>query len=157
MSRPYKFIHGHAEWIQTNIKDKSIETKWLKIQTNGKITIKGNQGEGYAWDGCSPKIKIFGKIIGTPDGLIDPRTNKPKTYYASMFHDAIYQFKKHPHMQLSRKEADIIFRIMLQRGNFKAWKLYYKVVRWGGGIYGRWNTKHTQEKITIETFSWVQD
>lgn len=157
MARPYKFIHKHAEWIQTNITGKSFESAWLKVENSGKITVKGDHGNGYAWDGCSPKIKLFGKIIGTPDGRIDPKTNKPKTYYASMFHDAIYQFKKADRMLISRKESDIIFKIMLQKSTFKPWKLYYRGVRWGGVFLGKWNSKRTQKGIKITAYSWLEN
>ena len=154
MARPYKFKHLRADWIQTNLVGKNFESVWLRIEPNGKITVKGDYGAGYAWDGCSPKIKLFGKIIGTPDGRIDPNTNKPKTYYASMFHDAIYQFKRADGMTISRKESDMIFKIMLRKSNFKAWKLYYRGVRWGGAFLGKWNSKQTQKKIEILEYSW---
>jgi hypothetical protein len=39
---------------------------WATIK-NGVMTVH----EGYEWDGCSPKKRIFGKLFGTPDGRKD--------------------------------------------------------------------------------------
>ena len=51
----------------------------LRIATDGTITVK----EGYAWDGCSPKLNVLDLFwVGTPDGAINE--NKPVTYYASL-------------------------------------------------------------------------
>jgi hypothetical protein len=33
-------------------------------------------------------------VVGTPDGIVDIKTMKPKTYNASMVHDALYQYFK---------------------------------------------------------------
>lgn len=39
------------------------------------------------------KLSFFDlAVIGTPDGIIDIESMKPKTYYASMVHDALYQY-----------------------------------------------------------------
>ncbi|MEN8825790.1 MAG: hypothetical protein ABF273_05485 [Wenyingzhuangia sp.] len=153
----YKFTHRQDEWIQTNLNRKNFENRWIKIENNGKITLKGAQEQGYSWDGCSPKWKILGKIIGTPDGRIDPKTNKPKTYYASMFHDAIYQYKNTQAMKISRKEADLIFLIMLKKAKFRFWRVYYLGVRIGGGFYGKWRTTSSQLPIEVSEYSWISD
>lgn len=150
----YKFTHQQDDWIQTNLYNRSFNNEWLSIETNGKITLKGTNRDGYSWDGCSPKWKLFGKIIGTPDGKIDPETNLPKTYYASMFHDVIYQFKNEETMCISRKEADKIFKIMLKKANFKSWFLYNLGVRAGGLLYGKWRVRRSQKNIEVTTYSW---
>ena len=152
----YKFTHLEDEWIQTNILGRTFDSEWLSINIQGKITVKGSYKEGYSWDGCSPKWKIFGKIIGTPDGRIDINTNLPKTYYASMIHDAIYQYKNVKGMCLSRKETDRIFKITLKKGKFKSWKLYNLGVRIGGWLYGKWQKKSTQAVIKVIHFSWEE-
>lgn len=153
----YKFIHTQDDWIQTNLTNKSFDNTWFKVEASGKIIIKGSHGNGYAWDGCSPKWKLFGRIIGTPDGKIDPATNRPKTYYASMFHDAIYQHKNAEGMNISRREADAIFKLMLQKANFRSWRLYTIGVRLGGWFYGKWQSKSNQKNIFISSYSWLQD
>ena len=89
----------------------------VKIYKNGKGKVKGKNKSEYSWDGCSPKIK-FSQLsyLGTPDDIIDPKTDKPYTYYASMIHDVIYQFKDI--ITISRKEADIIFKLLLKEYGF---------------------------------------
>lgn len=90
------------------------------------IQINGKQCTGYAWDGCSPKFNVFDLfIIGTPDGLIDPKTGKPITYYASLVHDVLLQYQDLHN--LSRKEIDGVFLHFL--GDFKLRRLYYLSVR----------------------------
>ena len=105
----------------------------LTISTDGTITVK----KDYAWDGCSPKLlKILDIFwLGTPDGLIDIKTGKPATYYASLVHDALGQFaKKEPEkMPFNRKERDLMFKEMLEGFALK-W-FYYLAVRIFGGLY----------------------
>jgi hypothetical protein len=31
-------------------------------------------------------------VIGTPDGVVNIHTMRPKAYYASLVHDALYQY-----------------------------------------------------------------
>ena len=40
---------------------------------------------------------------------------------------------------ISRKEADIIFRLLLKKAGFMWWPQYYAAVRIFGGFYGKWN------------------
>ena len=97
----FKLIKDY-EWKckeKTNIIEKDLdfyddENKLrLQIFENGIIRVK----EGYAWDGCSPKFNILDLfVLGTPDGIRDIETGKAKTYYASLVHDALYQFVMSP-------------------------------------------------------------
>ena len=103
---------------------------WLEIKQDGTITVK----EGYAWDGCSPKFNILDLFwVGTPDGAIDE--GKPITYYASLVHDALGQFRKEEEMPFNRKQRDFIFAEMLEGFTFQ--KLYYMAVRIFGSLYSR--------------------
>lgn len=107
-----------------------FKCKWLEIDEKGTITVKKN----YAWDGCSIKKSIFDLfIVGTPEGIIDYNTGKPKTYYASLVHDALYQF--HSYHTIERKEIDLIFLEMLKNCKFRLAYLYYFVVRKLGGAF----------------------
>jgi hypothetical protein len=111
------------------LKGHKFEDRWLKINPEGLAVV----AEGYSWDGCTPKFKVKGLVIGTPDGPTDPDTGKPVTYEASCLHDALYQFMgQHT---LSRRDADLIFRDMLIARNFKRARLYYKAVHWMGGLF----------------------
>lgn len=112
-------------------KDKNGKV-WLEIKKNGTIKVS----EGYAWDGCSPKWKIADlMLIGVPDGTIDPDTGKPKTYYASLVHDALYQFLDEPDFPFTRAECDEIFHDILIDSGFSFADLYYYVVRCFGGVF----------------------
>lgn len=91
--------------------------EWVLIN-RGVITIKS----GYSWDGCTPKIRVCGILIGTPDG------RKEQCCFPSLIHDCLYQFNIG-----KRIDADNIFKKMLIEVNWKYYKLYYKAVR----IFGR--------------------
>lgn len=104
---------------------------WLSISRDGLITVACN----YAWDGCTPKIEIFGMVVGTPDGEVSPCTGKPGTYWASLVHDALCQFQEHPDMPLSRGQIDYIFYQIMVRDEFKHADTYYCVVKKMGALY----------------------
>lgn len=60
----------------------------MKITKDGEIVVF----KRYSWDGNSPKWNILDLFwLGVPDGLIS--SSKPITYYASLIHDALGQFK----------------------------------------------------------------
>jgi len=65
-------------------------------------------------------------------------TKKPKAYYASLLHDALYQFSIEglPAPLDRRSEIDRIFLEILERDGFAPRKLYYWAVRiFGGGFF----------------------
>ena len=132
----FKFvIKEDIQFLCTPIKQE-FENTWLKIDTSGNITIKGSSGNGYAWDGCSPKFNILDIfLIGTPDGRINVNTGRPVTYYASLIHDALYQFRKD--IGIKRKIADKVFLYYL--GDFQLRYIYYAAVRVFGGIFPWFN------------------
>ena len=129
----YKFTITQDIKLPTDLKGKEFKSKWLKIEANGDCTIT----KGYSWDGCSPKVKIFGKIIGTPDGK--SLGDYPITYFASMLHDVLYQNKST--LPFSRLEVDQEFKNQLIFVGFEFTNLYYFFVRKFGGLYGTWKTK----------------
>lgn len=102
----------------------------MAITKDGMIFILPN----YSWDGCSPKFFFLDIYFGTPDGIIHEDTLKPKTYYASLFHDALYQFFKKggPY---SIKDADKIFRKLMKKYDFRLSSIYYFVVRGLGDLW----------------------
>lgn len=110
---------------------------WLTISTAGEIMVIRD----YAWDGCSPKFKLFGwLLLGTPDGAPNLETGYPFTYFASCIHDALCQFECHPDMPYSRAQIDTIFYERLVADGFPAARLYYWAVRLFGGLYS-WFTR----------------
>lgn len=105
---------------------------WLRIDDEGAITIS----KGYAWNGCSPTIKLLDwGYIGTPNGTLQSDTNQPKTYVASLVHDALYQFMDDPKMPYSRKQMDQMFLRLLKDTEFSLRYLYYGALRLLGGPY----------------------
>lgn len=104
----------------------------LKIAQNGDITVIAD----YAWDGCSPKIKVMDWVyLGTPDGTMDWATGKPVTWEASMIHDALYQFRQHADMPFTRRDMDEIFRDILRQKGFSLSTIYFWGVRLFGSAY----------------------
>jgi hypothetical protein len=122
----YKFVtRVDLTYKNTTIKI-DYENDWLQIKGNGDIIVKGAFGEGYAWDGCTPKWNVFDLfLLGTPDGRTIVNTEKPITYHASLVHDVLCQFQKD--IGISRKEADRLFLMYL--GDFELRYLYYFAVR----------------------------
>lgn len=151
----YKYVHNEDIWIDTNLLDRDFESDRLKIESNGRILVKASFQEGYAWDGCSPKWNFLNITWGTPDGMLDYRTTKPMTYYASMIHDVIYQFKDE--VDISRKEADILFKLILKESSFMWWRVYGIAVRIGGGFYGKWKKEPSQKEIFLFAQSWIPE
>lgn len=152
----YKFVHRRDEYIVTNIKGVIYEDPdgWIKLYEDGTLHICGSNEKGYAWDGCTPKWEVLDLIIGTPDGRLDYFTEEPITYYASMVHDIVYQFKRE--IGLSRRTADLLFlKILKESGFFWSW-LYYFAVRLAGMFYGPWKERKTPRDIRIIRCSWIE-
>ena len=106
----------------------------LKIDSNGCLYIF----KGYAWNGCSPKFKFGNLIIGTPEGEEDSN-GYPKTYWASLIHDALYQLSEYTFNKSDRKIADNIFLSLLQKNDFKYATIYFNMVRLFGWMF--WGKK----------------
>jgi len=155
----YKYVHHKNEYLITNIKGVSYcdPDGWLEIKENGTIHIYGNNpnGNGYAWDGCTPKWEIADLVIGTPDGRLDYYTQEPMCYYASMVHDILYQFKEK--MQISRKDTDKLFYKIMMEANYFWSKLYFCVVTIAGSFFGNWMSKKSTRDLRIIECSWIKD
>lgn len=113
-------------------KDKAGVTRLL-IARDGTMTVTA----GYAWDGCTPKICIFDLLVGTPDGVVHAGTRKPKTYYASLVHDALYQFVPDG-LPISKHQADVCFLRLMEETGFAPRHLYYAAVVVFGGLFRRY-------------------
>jgi len=118
----------------SSIKDREFENEWFRLDKNGTVIVYGTNKKGYAWDGCSPKVKIKDIYFGTPEAVLNYDTGRSKTYYASLIHDVFYQFSKNIKSFINRKEVDKEFYIILKRDEFKFAKLYYAVVRLFGWV-----------------------
>ncbi len=135
--RAYVFIETRDIVYQTRLREVNYSNDWLQITDNGQISVLGSNPKcrGYAWDGCSPKFFFLDVYFGTPDGIIDLEMAKPETYYASLLHDVLYQFRHEYKDQISRKITDQIFLDELKKRDFSLSGLYFWVVRLFGWIY----------------------
>jgi len=88
--------------------------KWGVLNQKGLTIYKG-----YAHDGATPKIKIFGKVVGVWDGKNGCLED------ATRVHDILCQFNN----PLSRKEIDYIFYKMMKDVDFPFAWWYYIAVR----------------------------
>ena len=139
ITRTIKKTKGGGPWIFKIEEDVSVETditgitfasRWLAITPEGRMTVSA----GYAWDGNSKKINVFDLfVIGTPDGIIDVRTMKPKTWYASLVHDALYQY--FGYHGIARKEMDELYRLLAREARFAPTPIYHAVIRILGGLF----------------------
>ena len=68
--KAYKFVLRQDVWIQTNLRGRTFESDWLRVEADGKIWVTGSRSAGYAWDGCTPKANLFHLVVGTPDGQV---------------------------------------------------------------------------------------
>lgn len=115
-----------ADWA---FRDKTGTVR-LIVRRSGTVTVT----QRYAWDGCSPKVCVFDVLLGTPDGVVASTTKQPKTYYASLVHDALYQFLLDG-LPFTRRQADSCFlRLMAQTG-FAPRYLYWAAVRLCGWLF----------------------
>ena len=119
----------------------------LEIHPDGTARVPA----GYAWDGCTPKLTLFDIVLGTPDGIPNQVTRKPKAYYASLMHDALYQFLD-ADLPLSRAQADGVFLEILTRDRFAPRPIYYAAVRMLGGVFrlcSRWKRSYAGKRIPL--------
>jgi hypothetical protein len=138
---PYEGKNKNFPWIFKIHEDfrfrsrhigKEFDSRWLRLEPDGMVIVKANE-KGYAWDGCTPKWSLLGLVIvGTPDGHVDIRTEKPLTYYASLVHDVFYQYLEH--VPVSKKEIDRQFYEMLREAGFPLAGIYYLFVSLFGGL-----------------------
>ncbi len=132
LPQDYEWNCGHSLADDVDFSDGNRGKLRLQLLKDGTIRVK----EGYAWDGCSPKINIFDLfMIGTPDGIIDSGTGMPKTYHATLIHDALCQFIDHEKMPLKSGEIDRFFLELLRTTGFKPRYIYFIGVRLFGGVY----------------------
>lgn len=112
-------------------KDFEIDLKKYSIYAKDCVFLDSTTGEtqtvgfihsgvlvifkGYEWDGCTPKFKVLGKLLGIPDFK--------KTYIPSLVHDFLIEYC--PQHSLKRKEIDYIFERILKENGFIIGRLYY--------------------------------
>lgn len=109
------FVYSHKSF-----EGVTFENEWVKI-SDGSICVKS----GYAWDGCTPKISIFGLFtLGTPDGVL--RNGRAWTYYASLVHDVLCQFSLS--LPFTKEQVIGIFRDQLEECSWPLTNIYVLAV-----------------------------
>jgi hypothetical protein len=114
-------------WLEDNGKE------WLHMAGH-QLVVRA----GYSWDGSSPKARLLGRWIGTPDYT--------GTRAASCVHDACYQFLHAPCFPLSRWQADQLFHEIMARRGFRAAGLYSGTVKAVGGVFYRMSSAWTRRE-----------
>lgn len=109
----------------------------LKLMRDGQIVVM----KGYCWDGCTPKFCIMDILFGTPEGAVAVKTGLPKTWDASLVHDALCQFL-HADLPMSQRQVDHCMLMLLQEREFILSYTYYYAVR----LFG-WLSKPATNKL----------
>jgi hypothetical protein len=138
VDEPFTWDSGLSIGADQYFKDVAGVVR-LVLHAGGRITVMA----GYAWNGCSPKVCFCDVILGTPDGVVHVRTGRPKTYYASMVHDALYQFLD-ADSPISRAQADACFLRLMAESDFLLRHVYWAAVRLGGRFV--WGAKRATRK-----------
>ncbi len=148
LGRVWKFVHEKDYSYRTKLLEgRECDFNWLKISKDGTLTVKGSYQKGYTWDGCTPKFNFLhitwgnfdGQLIQHIDEITGTKSYKPYTYYASMIHDVLYQYKRCA--PVTRKEADLIFYELMKKSGFMWTRLFYAGVRLFGCIFRGWHYK----------------
>lgn len=128
LDEDWEWPSGHDFGAGAAFED-STGRRRLELRPGGGICVL----KDYAWDGCTPKFALWDIVIGTPDGVPNSITKKPKAYYASLLHDALYQFLD-AGLPLTRAQADRLFLDVLAKHRFAPRWIYYAAVRLLGGL-----------------------
>ena len=131
LEESYSWDSGHRLEEDLVFRDKMGAVR-LVVEREGRITVT----RGYAWDGCTPKFCVFDILIGIPDGVVHARTGRPKAYYASLIHDALYQYLPDG-LPLKRYHVDDFFLRLLKESDFGPRWIYWLAVRLFGGLFRR--------------------
>ena len=131
LERNFTWDSGQPVQEDLVFRDKTGSVR-LIVEQAGRITVT----RGYAWNGCSPKVCVFDMLFGTPDGVVHVRTERPKTYYASLVHDALYQYLPDG-LPLKRRHADAFFFRLMEESDFGPRWVYWAFVRVFGGLVRR--------------------
>lgn len=121
LKKYYKYmLHSDYYYQNDRLKGVAFKNKWVEIKPSGEMIIS----RLYSWDGCSPKYKVFGIVIGTPDGKND------ECRLASCVHDVFCQFIND--IPVNKNTVLGIFSDMLRDAEWKLAGIYvYAVDKFG--------------------------
>ncbi len=147
------FCSNNEEWLYKLPADYTWQSPypqqqdWAFADEHGKVRLKLYRDgrmvvlKDYAWDGCTPKFCLFDILLGTPDGAVDTHSGRPKTWHASLVHDALCQFAP-AGVPLSRAQSDRCFLLLMHERRFALRYIYYAAVR----LFG-WFTQPLTRKL----------
>jgi len=93
--------------------------------------------QGYAWNGCSPKRKVLGVWLGTPDHA--------SNLHASLVHDVLFQFSATKHFKLTFEQVNGLFRSLMRKDKFVLSEMYYRaVMSFGMSFWKKDKTVHSK-------------
>ena len=144
LEKSYSWKSNHPIAEDLVFRDKKGKVR-LIVGKDGTITVT----RGYSWDGCTPKFCVLDFLIGTPDGVVHKDTGHPKTYYASLVHDALYQFIPDG-LPLGRRHADRFFLLLMAESDFSPRWVYWVAVRVFGGLFRRAMRVKRKTKGTVQ-------
>lgn len=78
LEEDYPWQSGRTFAVDCAFEDATGKRR-LELRKGGEIRVL----KGYAWDGCTPKFAFWDICIGTPDGVPNSITKKPKAYFAA--------------------------------------------------------------------------
>ena len=115
----------------------------IEIGTSDKSWDSGEQ-DWYFIDRGTWFIKkstIWDGATLAPDGRDDPeKPGFPILWLRSLLHDLGYYWNSETDdFPYTRKELDVIFKLYMNKSGFKYSYIYYKAVRWFGGIASKFS------------------
>lgn len=108
--------------------------EWLWLDGHGNLQIS----KGYAWDGCSPAVKLpLIGWVGTPDGKLGI-DGRPQAFFASLVHDVLCQFAPHLPIFSPKLPSDLFYNMLLEAGFSQARAKIYRaaVLKFGPQNWG---------------------
>ena len=120
-SKIYRFITKRIiatplPFYHADVAFRDLDSRvWAYIDNNVLYIAKG-----YEWNGCSPKRKVLGIWIGTPD--------EERNVHASLVHDVLFQFSGTWHFKMSFDQVNCFFRSLMRKDGYPLSTLYYQAV-----------------------------
>lgn len=117
MLKPWRYVLSSPAFTShASLAGIEFSNRWVTIKKS-LLCVHA----GYAWDGCSPTLKIPGTQLwlGPWDGPL-LSDGHPAAYRATLFHDALCQFRRSI-LGLSKQSATGVFAAELYDSGAPAW------------------------------------
>lgn len=113
---PWRYrLDAQQEIVAGELAAVSFANQWLTIR-EGMLLVAA----GYAWDGCSPSVKLPGRLwLGIWDGPLGP-DGRPVSWRASLAHDVLCQFRSELR-GISKAASVTLFARLLREDSAPGW------------------------------------